>query len=280
MKQYLKKKGIKIGVIVLAVVLISGVAIGVSGGKGGLLRGASGAVRTPVQKVVGSVADWLEGIYGYMYNYDNLKAENEALQAQLAKAQEEARAGAQAEQENERLRNLLGFTEKHSDLDLQSAKVVARTASNWSSTFTISKGENDGIAVGDPVITEYGALVGTVKELGGDWATVSTVIDAATSIGSIASESGATGMIIGDYKLMQQGMTKLTYLPTDSQIFSGDTVLTSGVGGSYPEGLVIGTISSVQTEAGGQVEYGLVKPYSDLNALVQVFVIKDFDVVK
>ena len=73
---------------------------------------------------------------------------------------------------------------------------------------------------------------------------------------------------------------KLTYLPTDSQIFTGDTVLTSGVGGSYPEGLVIGTISSVQTEAGGQVEYGLVTPSCDLNTLVQVFVVKSYDVVK
>ena len=165
-------------------------------------------------------------------------------------------------------------------MELESAKVVARTASNWSSTFTISKGENDGVALGDPVITEFGALTGTVTELGGDWAVVSTVIDASTSIGSIASESGATGMIIGDAADMQKGLTKLTYLPSDSQIFAGDTVLTSGVGGSYPEGLVIGTISSVQTEAGGQVEYGLVKPYCDLNALVQVFVVKSYDVVK
>lgn len=280
MKQYLKNKGIKVGAVVLAVVLLAAVGIGASHGRSGLFRSASGALRKPVQNVVGSVADWLEGIYGYMYDYDNLKAENESLRAQLAKAQEEARAGSDAEEENERLRKLLNFTEKHSDMKLESAKIVARTASNWSSTFTISKGENDGIAVGDPVITEYGALTGTVTELGGGWATVSTIIDASTSIGSIASESGATGMIVGDYDLMQKGMTKLTYLPTDSQIFSGDTVLTSSVGGSYPEGLVIGTISSVQTEAGGQVEYGLVKPYCDLNTLVQVFVVKSYDVVK
>jgi rod shape-determining protein MreC len=280
LKQYLRKNGIRVGAIVLAVVILAAVAAGVSGGRAGFIGSISGAVREPVQNAMGSFAGWLEGIYGYMYKYDSLKAENESLRAQLAEAQEKARAGEDAEAENERLRNLLGFTEKHSDMDLESAKVVARTASNWSSTFTISKGTADGIKVGAPVITEYGALVGTVTETGGDWATVSTVIDAAASIGAIASESGATGMIIGDYKDMQGGLTKLTYLPTESQIFAGDTVLTSGVGGSYPEGLVIGTISSVQTEAGGQVEYGLVKPYCDLNALVQVFVIKDYDVVK
>ena len=280
MKQYLKKKGTKIGAIVLAVALLTVIVTGATGGRAGFFGNLSGALRRPAQNVVGAVADWLEGIYGYMYKYDDLKAENESLRTQLAQAQEEARAGADAQEENERLRNLLKFTEKHSDMELESAKVVARTASNWSSTFTISKGENDGVALGDPVITEFGALTGTVTELGGDWAVVSTVIDASTSIGSIASESGATGMIIGDAADMQKGLTKLTYLPSDSQIFTGDTVLTSGVGGSYPEGLVIGTISSVQTEAGGQVEYGLVKPYCDLNALVQVFVVKSYDVVK
>jgi rod shape-determining protein MreC len=280
LKQYLKKKGTKIGAIVLAVALLTVIVTGATGGRAGFFGNLSGALRRPVQNVVGAVADWLEGIYGYMYKYDDLQAENESLRTQLAQAQEEARAGADAQEENERLRNLLKFTEKHSDMELESAKVVARTASNWSSTFTISKGENDGVALGDPVITEFGALTGTVTELGGDWAVVSTVIDASTSIGSIASESGATGMIIGDAADMQKGLTKLTYLPSDSQIFTGDTVLTSGVGGSYPEGLVIGTISSVQTEAGGQVEYGLVKPYCDLNALVQVFVVKSYDVVK
>ena len=280
MKQYLKKMGIKLGALVLAVALLAAIVAGVSGGKAGFFRNLSGALRKPVQSAVGAAAGWLEGIYGYMYKYDNLQAENESLRIQLADAQEEARAGADAQAENERLRNLLGFTEKHSNLELESAKVVARTASNWASSYTISKGSNDGVAVGDPVITEFGALTGTVTEVGGGWAKVGTVIDASTSIGAIASESGATGMVIGDYESMQRGTTKLTYLPSDSQIFAGDTVLTSGVGGSYPEGLVIGTISSVQTEAGGQVEYGLVKPYCDLNALVQVFVVKSYDVVK
>ena len=56
--------------------------------------------------------------------------------------------------------------------------------------------------------------------------------------------------------------------------------MTSGSGGAFPQGLVVGTISSVKTEAGGQIEYGEVKPGCDLNALVQVFVVKDFEVVE
>ena len=105
------------------------------------------------------------------------------------------------------------------------------------------------------------------------------MIDAAASIGAVASESGSTGMIRGDYNLMQKGLTQITYLPNDSQIFEGDTVVTSGVGGQFPYGLVIGTVASVQSQAGGQVELGIVRPSCNIGRLVQVFVITKFNVV-
>ena len=279
MKKYLSKKGIKMGAIVLAAVLIIAFSARALGGRAGFFQNLSGSMKKPIQGAVGAVADWLEGIYGYMYKYDDLQAENESLKSQLAEAQAEASDEKSAAEENERLRNLLDFKEKHTDYQLESAKIVARSASNWSSAYTIGKGSADGIKVGAPVITDTGVLTGTVKEVGTNWATVSTVIDAGTKIGATTSQSGSTGMIMGDYDLMQKGYAKLTYLPSDSQIFQGDTVLTSGVGGAFPEGLVVGTVDSVQTEAGGQVEYGLIKPGSDLNALVQVFVIKSYDVV-
>ena len=280
MKKYLKKKGIKVAAIALAAVIVIAVVAGALGGRTSLVENLSGSIRKPLQNMITPVAQWLEGIYGYMYEYDSLQAENEALRTKLAQAEEKARDGEEALKENERLRELLGFKEKHKDFVLESARVLARTASNWSSTFTIGKGESSGIALGDPVITEYGALVGQITELGTDWATVSTVIDAGTSIGAIASEAGSTGMIMGDYGLMKEGLIKLTYLPDGSQLFVGDTILTSGAGGSFPEGLVIGAVASVQSEAGGQIEFGLVEPSCDLNALVQVFVVKDFDVVR
>ena len=79
---------------------------------------------------------------------------------------------------------------------------------------------------------------------------------------------------------MRNKSAKLTYLADGAQIFVGDDVLTSGSGGAFPAGLMIGTLTAVQTEAGGQIEYGIVEPQANLDALVQVFVIKDFTVVE
>ena len=161
-KNYLKKNGIKLGVIVLVIALVAGAASYLLKGNAGVIQNVTGTVKAPVQRMVSSVAEWLEGIYGYLYEYDQLIAENERLRAELTEAQEEARNGAAAIEENERFRQLLNFKEKHSDMTLESAKVVAWTTSNWAHSFTISKGTNAGLAVGDCVITEYCVMVGQI----------------------------------------------------------------------------------------------------------------------
>ncbi|MBR1456580.1 MAG: rod shape-determining protein MreC [Oscillospiraceae bacterium] len=144
----------------------------------------------------------------------------------------------------------------------------------------MSKGYTSGIELGDPVITEYGVLVGQITELGTNWATVSTLIDVDMSVGGYVTSTSSTGMVMGEYALMKNKVAKLTYLADGAQIFVGDEVITSGSGGAFPAGLVVGTITNVQTEAGGQIEYGIVQPACDLDSLVQVFIIKDFTVVE
>ena len=280
MKDYLRKNGIRIAVIVLAVTLLIGVGNAARGGRISILHNATGVLTAPMQKVLSSTVNLFNSIYGYLYEYDSLMAENESLRAQLADAQKSARDGIEASEENVRLREALYLRQKHTDYILESAKVVLWSSSNWSSSFTISKGELHGIALNDPVITEYGALVGQVTELGANWATVSTLIDVDMSVGAYVGSNGSSGMVVGEYALMREKTAKLTFLADGAQIFAGDEVLTSGSGGAFPAGLVIGTLQSVQSEAGGQIEYGVVKPQCDLDALVQVFIIKDFQVIE
>lgn len=280
MKEYLKKNGIRLGVVILAVVLVALLAGRVLGGRADFLTNAIVTVREPIRQAASSVADWLDGIYGYLFEYEQLKAENESLKIQLAEAKEEARAGKDALDENERFRNLLGFAEKHSDYVFESARIVSWSASNWGSSFTINKGEKNGIEVGDCVVNEYGALVGQISELGESSATVRTLIDVDTSIGALVGADGSAAMLMGDYTLMRQGQVKVTWLTEGAQLFLEDDVLTSGSGGLIPQGIVIGSVASIQSEAGGQTEYGIINPAVDLDTLVQVFIIKEFDVVE
>ena len=280
MKNYLKTYGIRIAVLVFAVVLLIGLSAAARGGSVGLLQNVTGVLIAPVQKVVSSAANLFDSIYGYLYEYDALVAENESLRAQLADAQQSARDGVEASEENERLRQLLELRAKHTDYVFESAKVVLWSSSNWSHSFTISKGRTSGIEKGDPVVTEYNVVVGQITEVGETWATVSTVIDVDMSMGAYIGETGTVGLVVGEYALMTERLAKLTYMVDGAQIYVGDEVLTSGEGGAFPAGLVIGHISAVQTEAGGQITFGLVEPECAFDSLVQVFVIKDYSVVE
>ena len=238
-KTYLKKKGARVGVIVVAVVLVLALIAGALGGRAGFLTNLDGIVRAPLQKAATVTAQWLESIYGYIYKYDQLKAENEQLRTQLAEAQAQAREGQEALAENERYRDLLGFTQRHTDFELEPANVVSYGASNWSSTLTLSKGSDSGIAVGDCVMNESGALVGQVIETGSTWATVRPVIDVDMSVGGYISGSGATAMVLGDFALMQHGCVRFGYLAAGMSIFTGDPVLPSGTGGAFPPGPLV-----------------------------------------
>ena len=96
MKNYLKTNGIRVAVLVLAVVLLIGLGAAARGGNVGLLHNATGVLIAPVQKVVSSAVNLFNSIYGHLYQYDSLVAENESLRAQLADAQQSAREGVEA----------------------------------------------------------------------------------------------------------------------------------------------------------------------------------------
>ena len=280
LKHYIAKYGVRIAVVVVVLVLIGLSASSVLGGRAGLLKNVDGALKAPVQKAATSILDWIEGIYGYIYEYDRIVEENNSLRAENAALREAARDYDEITAENIRLRELFGWAEKHTDFVLEAAKIVAWDASNYTSAFTISKGAKAGIELGDCVVTEYGALVGQVIELGDEWATIRTVIDVDMDVGALVGSSSFAGVITGEFSLMKQGLTRITYLSSGSSIFQDDEVLTSGKGGSFPAGLLIGTIRTVMTEAGGQVTYGIVTPACDVSRLTQVFIIKDFEIAE
>ena len=71
-----------------------------------------------------------------------------------------------------------------------------------------------------------------------------------------------------------------SYLPENADLVSGDEVLTSGRGGVYPAGLLVGTVDTVHTDDSGMTLYAVITPTADLTDLQQVFVITDFDIVE
>ena len=135
------------------------------------------------------------------------------------------------------------------------------------------------MAVNNCVVNETGALVGVVTEVGLNWCTVATVLDTQAQFGATVFRTGESAVAMGDLELMQSGKLRLSYLSGANTPVGGDMVLTSGLGGYYPSGLVIGTVEDVRTDDSGLTQYAVVQPTVTPSALVEVFIITAFDIV-
>ena len=280
LKQYFIRNGLRIGVLLLAAVLVISIGSNLRAGRAGLLQNVNQTMTSPLQRATSAALDWAMGVYGSIYEYERLREENNALRAENSELREQVRDYEDLEAENQRFRILFDWAQRDTRMELESAKIVAWDASNYVSAFSISKGSDQGIELGDCVITEYHALVGQVIELGSDWATVRSIIDVDMDVGALVGSYSYAGMVTGDFALMRRGQTRLAYLASGAQIFTGDEVLTSGRGGTFPPGLMIGVISAVRTEDGGQSIYGVIEPSCDVSRLSQVFIVKDFSITE
>lgn len=280
MKDFFRHNGILLLIIAVLIAVITGVASLFLGGTADPVAGVVGFITTPVRNGINSVVDWVEDRYDYSFKYDQLLEQNEQLKKRVAEMEEEIRQAKAANEENERLRNLFPLSQKRRDFVFEAATITAHGVSNWESTFTISKGENMGIAPQDCVVDEYGNLVGVVTKVGPNWATVTTLVDSDTDMGGLIGRTDTAAILEGDFAFMTQGLLKLTYIPENSEIIAGDEILTSGKGGVFPSGLVVGTVSEVHTDASGVGRYAVIQPDTDLEELRQIYVIKEFDVIE
>ncbi len=280
MKDFLRKNGRLILLAAILLTAIAAVGTALFSKTADPLSDFIGIVTTPVRNGVNAVMNWAGGIQGYLTEYDELKARVAELEEENAQLREAARTGQDASEENERLRTMLGLREKRRDLTFESARVTAFSSSNWESSFTISKGSNFDITAGDCVITENGVLVGVVSQVGYNWATVASVIDTSIEIGGVIARTDSAGVIEGDFTLMTEGKVMLDYLPQSTELIAGDEVLTSGMGGVYPAGLVVGHVTDIRMDDSGLTRYAEVAPEAELAELIQVFVITDFDIIE
>ena len=274
MRKVLKTAGLVV-LSALVIVLILTI-VGRLTGRENIFTRSFQSAAAPVEKLFSSGAVKLEELRAALRDYEALKAKNEELEARIADMEEEVRQSQGANAENDRLRQLLELKRSHTDYKLLDASIISWGSSNWSSTFDLDKGSFSGVEVGDCVITENGFVVGVVTETGLYSCSVRTLIDPRAAMGATVHSTGLTAVAEGDFSLLAGGQLKLTYVFENSVLELGDMVLTSGAGGVYPAGLVIGKISGVASEEGGYGQYGVVTPSAELANLSQVFLILEY----
>lgn len=279
MKRFFTNNGIWLLAAAATVAVVLCVLSAMSSGTG-FLPNAVGVITSPFRKAASSVAGWAENIGDRFDKVDDLQAENDELRDRIAELEEELRRAQSDSEENRRLRELLGLRSQRRDFTFESAYITERPTSNWSSSFALSKGTNFGISIGDCVVDSRGNLMGVISDAGFNWSRMTSLLDTDCQLGASVFRTGDLGITGGDLTLMAENQFKLNFLPNDARLLHGDLLVTSGLGGYYPGGLVIGTVDRVLTDDSGMTMYATVVPKADISSAQEVFVITDFEVVE
>lgn len=233
-------------------------------------RGAARDLVTPAEAAMSGVASLGGDVLGLFGDIQSLRttdqrlaADNLALRRQLAEAQA-------ATSENAQLRRALAF-ERTFGHRIQAAEVIARGPEPLARTLTIDRGSSDGLQPG-MVVASSGGLVGRLIQVSPHSAVVQTLADPSSRVNAYDAVSGLEGTVIGG------GTTLTMELPAraNAVLKPGEWVLSSGVGSTYPRGLVVGQVASFRRQDTATLEYAQLAWPDDYSALSLVMVITDY----
>lgn len=222
-----------------------------------------------------SLTKTAERYYSYMFRYEALEAENEALKKQVAELQDTARKADATERENTRLRNTMKLLESHDTYEEVDAYIIGWSSTDWSNTLTINRGTSAGITENMVAITDNGEVVGLVSQVGPNFAVVKTVLDSTLEISATIATSGYNGMVSGGYIEGNDKYLQMDYLPSSAIIRNKDQVVTSG-STLYPRGLILGSVVDAGFKETGVAKYAVLKPAAEISSLEQIFIVTNF----
>ena len=232
-----------------------------------------GAVATPAHGAVSGIGRWFGCITSYFGNIKSLRTENQSLKNENNNLQSKINEMQGLQQENDRLKKMLKLQEKSVDINMLAAKVAAQDPTNWYSTFTINRGEKDGVKKNQAVVDADRNLVGQISEVGENWAKVITILDPQSSVGVMIKRSKEIGILEGNSNLRYEGKCRLGYIARDTDIQNDDIVETSGLGGVFPRGLVIGKVAEVYDENATMSKAATIEPLANVKKMNEVFVV-------
>ncbi len=276
MRNFLRSTSFKILLTVAVVLLAGAIAAAALASGTSPLTSAVGTVFSPLSDAAAYISEKFDNFKGGFISSRSYMDRVEELEEQVADYQSKLVDYEKLQKQVEAYEKFLGVKEKNPDFQFVAGTVIGRDAADVFGSFVLNCGSADGVAVGDPVISgEY--LIGIVNETSPTSCTVLSVCDPKFSAAAYEIRTGEAGYTQTTTKLGVQGVLKLSGLERDTAVAEGGIVCTSGVGGVFPRGLIIGTVTTVQKEEGDISYYAEVKPEMEISEVQDAFVITDFE---
>ncbi|MDR1392254.1 MAG: rod shape-determining protein MreC [Clostridiales bacterium] len=227
----------------------------------------------PIQKLFTYTEYALYDFFHHFENVSDLLKENEKLIAEIENKNVEISKIQSLVIENKDLKKMLDLRQNSPKINIEISKIISRNAGNIYKTFTLNKGEADSIKNNQTVITVDKYLIGRIHEVGQNWAKVITIFDEKNAVGARVVRSLELGVVESDYSF-DENLCKMTAISSLTDITIGDYVETSGGGGIYPEGILIGTVLEIHKNPGSIAQTATIKPLADFNNLKNVFILR------
>jgi rod shape-determining protein MreC len=221
----------------------------------------------PFQKASTFLIKTVRGVFQDYFFLVHVQRENVVLKQRIAELENQTHQMKEMALANERLQKLLQFREKISTT-LVAAEVIGQDPSSWFKSVTLNKGESEGVRKGMAVISPEG-VVGQILKTAPHYSTVLLITDYNSAIDSIIDRTRAKAIVEGK----GENRCQLKYLLRTEEVVIGDIVVTSGLGGNFPKGLMVGEVQKVDKKGHGVFQYAELVPRVDLTKLEEVFVI-------
>lgn len=228
-------------------------------------------VVSPVQNLITHTLDSAKSVVDHYVFVAEVSEENEKLKQEIGKLIRQNNELREELRQRDRVAGLMKYQEER-QLKSVVAKVIGRDATQWARVVYINKGTQDGIGENLPVVTNAG-VVGHVIQAGLNTSKVMLVVDGRSSVDTLFSHDRISGVVVGT------GMEfcEMKYVPITAEVNVGDQIISSGLGGVYPKGLVVGTVIRIAKGTQGLFQEIFIAPSADFGRLEEVLVLLSED---
>lgn len=268
---FIEKHRRKILIIITCIIVVIIFITSAYYGRATFIGDALGYVVTPIQKGLGRVSSYVDEKVNFWTRAAEFEEQNKLLETRLEELETENNRLKLYEIENKKLNQLLNLKEKYNNYPTIGAEVIAKDPGNWYETFSIDKGNKDGLSK-DMVVLAQSGLVGRITETGAKFSKVISIIDDRSSVPAKNKRTDDVGIVKGDSKLREDGLCKMTDIEASAEIIVGDEIITSQLSEIYPPGITIGRIKEITTNENGLTKDALIEPVVDFKHIETVLV--------
>jgi rod shape-determining protein MreC len=224
------------------------------------------SISRPLQQAATWMSRSLQGLWEHYVYLVHVQRENRRLREEIRWLQQENHRYLEAYLQHQRLQQLLNFREQL-PLEVVAAEVIGRSSNSWTEIIYINRGTRQGVAKGFPVVTHEG-LVGQVIHAAPVISQVMLLTDFRSGVDALVQRTRASGVVTG----RGRDLAALKFLPVGADIQPGDQLISSGMGGVFPKGLIIGAVKDIP-QNGRQTQPVEIQPSVDFAHLEEVLVL-------